>query len=259
MSYSYIGTFVDVKNKKRLASAELNRLKSLNLQSYRCDLKDVHPTGTAKDEDYPEITTDVYYEFVSYYDLEKLSSSNSNHGFFPYRKKDWNKTQNAYYIYEEEYEKRKDELEQYAVRPTLEEYKSFDENSDGIIIVYKKCVRNNNGQWYRREDFEKAEEKITKAYIDKTIELHELKKLKNTNDWFEMSENAKSSYFQEVSDLETAIEDDYQPEFDAIKYILNVFDFLEDTGTPIYNGFGELSYEWSYDDHREIELYIEVD
>ena len=256
MSYSYIGTFVDVKNKKRISSGVLNRLKSLNMYRYRCDLKDIYPTGTAKDEDFPEITSYVYYEYVAYFKKEILDKFI----LYPYRKKEWNKTQNAYFVNEEIYNERKSEFDPYEIKISLEDYKSFDENSSDIVILYEKRVRKNNGQWYRREDFEKAEEKIAKAYIDKTIELHELKKMKNTKDWFEMSEEAKSSYFQDVSDLESAIEEDYRPEFNAIEYILSLFEYLQDDmGTPKYNEFGELSYEWSYDDKREIELYIEVD
>ena len=256
MSYSYIGTFVDVKNKKRISSGVLNRLKSLNMHSYHCDLRDISPTGTAKDEDFPEITNDVYFEYIAYFKKELLDEFT----LCPYRKKEWNKTQNAYFVNEDVYNKLKSKFAPYEIKISLEDYKSFDENSTDIVILYEKRVRKNNGKWYRREDFEKAEEKLAKAYIDKTIELHELKKLKNTKDWFEMSDEAKSSYFQEVSDLEDAINDDYRPEFDAIEYILNLFEYLqEDMGTPKYNEFGELSYEWNYDDGREIELYIEVD
>ena len=255
MSYSYIGTFVDVRNHKILESATLNILKSLNMHAYHCDLRDIAPTGVGKSEDYPEITKDVYYEFVSYYKKEVRNGIS----LWPYRRKDWNKTQNAFFLEEEIYEKCKDVLEPYAVKPTLEEYKSFDENNDDIIILYVKRVKNNNGQWYRRKDFEAAQEKITRNYIDKVVELRELKKLKNTKDWFEMSEEGRSNYYEEVNDLECAIEDDYKPELDAIEYILNVFDFLQDTGTRVFNEFGELIYEWDYDDHREIELYIEVD
>ena len=255
MSYTFIGTFVDVKNKRRIASAELGRLKSLNTHRYACDLKDIHPTGTAKDEDYPEITMDVHYEYISYFKKELLDKFSLNH----YRKKDWNKTQNAYFVDENFYNEHKEEFAPYEIKVTLEDYKSFNENSTDIVILYEKRIRKNNGQWYRKEDFEKVEETLGKTYIDKIIELHELKKLKNTKEWFEMSEDAKNSYLSEVGYLEEAINEYHEPEYNAIEYILNIFDFLEDVGTPVYNEFGELRYEWNYDDKREIELYIEVD
>lgn len=254
MSYSYLGTFVDVENHRKIITADISRLKSLNQYSYHCDLKDIHPTGTAKDEDYPDITTDIYYEYIAYFKKDILDKFT----LCPYRKKDWNKTQNAYFVNEDVYNERKSELEPYEIKLSLEDYKSFDENSSDIIILYKKVVKKNDGQWYRREDFEKVEKALKDNYLNKVLELHDLKKLRNTKEWFEMSEKAKNSYLEEVSYLESSIEEDYEPEYNAVEYILSVFDLLEDEGLPAPNEFGEVSYEWSYDDKRKIELYIEV-
>lgn len=258
MSYSYLGTFVDVKNHRKIITADISRLKSLNQYAYKCDLKDICPTGKAKDEDYPDITTDILYEFVSYYDREKLFKSGIKINIQPYRKKEWNKTKDAFYVTEEEYEKYKEAMEPYAVNPSLEELKTFDEDDKGIIILYKRYKKKNDGQWYRAADFEKVEKALKDTYQSKVLELHELKKLRNTKDWFEMSEEAKNSYLEEVSYLESAIEEEYEPEYEAVEYILSIFSFLEEEGLPVPNEFGEISYEWSYDDNREIELYIEV-
>ena len=246
MSYGFLGTFVDVHNKRVLFTAELNRLKSLNLRG----------TGTAKDEDYPDITTDVYYDYVGYYKKEILESGII---FYPYRKKEWNQTKNAYYLSEMVIGGNIGLLQAYEIRPSLDELTTFNEDNDDIIILYAKKIKKNGGQWYRYDDFSNAEEKIKEEYFKKRDELIELRKFRNTKEYFEMSEEGKNSYLSEVSYLEESVEDS-EWEYLSIEYILNVFDFIkEDVGYPKTNEFGEKSYEWYYDDKRNVELYIEVD
>lgn len=255
MSYGFLGTFVDVKNKRVIMTAELDRLKALNLQRYACVLKDITPTGTANDEDYPDITNDVYYDYVGYYRPNILENAL---GFTPYRKKEWNKTKNAYYLYEDVVEANKTLLSKYEIKPTLEELQTFNEDGDDIIILYARKTKNNGGSWYRYSDFSKAEEKIKEEYFKKRDELNELRKLRNTKDYFEMSEDGKNSYLSEVGYLEESLEE-YESEYQAIEYILNIFEFFkEDVAYPSINNFDEKSYTWYYDDKREIELYIEV-
>lgn len=255
MSYGFLGTFVDVKNKRVLFTAELDRLKSLNMRRYACDLKDIIPHGTAKDEDYPDITTDVCYEYVGYYAPKILENVL---GFVPYRKKEWNKTKNAYYLPEDVIETNKVLLSNYEVRPTIEELTTLNEDSDDIIILYAKKVKNNGGCWYRYEDFHQAEDKIKEEYFKKRDELRDLTKLRNTKEYFEMSEEGKNSYLSEVGYLEESVEE-CELEYLAIEYILNIFDFIkEDIAFPKTNEFGEKSYVLSYEDKRDIELYIEV-
>ena len=255
MSYGFIGTFVDVKNKRVIATADLDRLKSLNLRSYACDLKDIMPTGTAKDEDYPDITTYVSYEYVGYYKPRILENVL---GFTPYRKKEWNTTKNAYYLPEDVIDINASLLEKYELNPTIEEIKTLDENGDNIIILYSRRVKRNNGQWYRQDDFLNVEEKITNEYFKKRDDLNDLKKFRNTKEYFEMSEDGKNSYLSEVEYLEESL-DEYKYEYEAVEYILHVFEFLmDDMANVSTDNFGEKKYEWSYDDKREIELYIEV-
>ena len=256
MSYSYIGTFVDVKNKKRIITADLSRLKAINLHSYRCDLRDVSPSGTAKDEDYLDITHDVIYDYAAYYRKEVVDNVEVN--FVPYRKKDWNKDFNAFFITEEEYEANKDTLATYEIQLSVKEMAEFDESREDIIILYKKKVKKNDGVWYRLADFKKAEDKIKSEYLNKRDELHNLRKLRNTKEWFEMSEEARNNYLEEVGYMEESLEE-LECEYDAITYILNIFEFLqEDMGYPDKNEFDEVNYIWQDKDNREIEVYIEV-
>ena len=258
MGYGFIGTFVNIKNKQVIATVNLDRLKSLNMTRYDCDFEDISPSGTAKDEDYPDITSYAYYEYVSYYKKE-IFDKFPNVEFKQYRKKEWNKTANAYYVEEAVYNEKKDEFEAYAVRPSMEELlHCFNENDESIIILYKKEIRKNRGMWFKYSDFANAEEKIKKEYFDKRDELRDLKKLRNTKEWFEMSEDGKNSYLSEVNYLEEDIEE-YEWKYNAIEYIIAIFDlFKEDTAVVTKNEFEELDYQWSYDDKREIELYIEV-
>lgn len=258
MSYGFLGTFVDVKNKRILFTAELDRLKSLNERAYSCELKNIYPTGTAKDEDYPDVTTDVMYEYVGYY-KQNVIPELAHLGFDTYRKKEWNRTNKAYYLPEDVIGSNADILSAYEVKPAMEELTTFNEDSDDIIILYAKRIKNNNGSWYRYEDFSQAEEKIKSEYFKKLEELYDLKKIRNTKEYFEMSENGKESYLSEVSYFEDLVEE-CKWEYDAIEYILHIFDFIkEDIGFQKVNEFGEKSFDWYYDDNRDVELYIEVD
>lgn len=257
MSYSYLGHFVDVKNKRVIASADVSILKSLNEHSYACDLKDITPTGSANDDDYTALTKTIYYEFISYYKASIITDF-PELNFVSYRKKDWNKTKNAYFIEENVYKENKERLSEYEVKPTIEEMTTFNEDSDDIIILYEKSIKSNDGKWYRYSDFANAEEKIKEAYFKKRDEFNELKKLRNTKDYFEMSEDGKNSYLEEIGYMEESVEE-YESEYYAIEYITSIFNFFkEDVGFAKFNEFGEIKYAWYYEDKREIELYIEV-
>lgn len=257
MSYSYIGTFVDVKNKKRIVSADVSVLKNINERAYSCDLRDITPTGIAKDEDYPEITKDYIYEYVGYYKTEVADKTGIP--LSPYRKKEWNKTLNAFYVTEEQLEANKEAIAPFELKPSFEELKSFDESRKDIIVLYVQHIRSCNGQWYRQEDFKKVEPAFKREYEDRKETLRGLKAFRNTKDWFELSEEGKESYFEELSSAEEMY-DDAEISYNTLEYILNIFEFLkEDVGYPQVNEFKERSYLWEYEDKREIELYIEVD
>ena len=258
MSYSYIGKFVDVKNHRHIINSDISILKNLNELSYSCSLRGIEPTGTAKSDDYPELTRETVYSYVSQYHSEILKDENLSKFLSAYYKKDWNNELDAYYVEEDALEQNADAFVKYSVIDGETDGEADGEYvSADYVLIYVKKIRKVDGAWYRKEDFEHAESKIKSQYFEKYDELKKLKSLRNTKDWFEMSEEARNNYFSEVDYLEEALEE-AEWSYNAITYILNVFSFLEDEGRVELNEYGEENWIWSYDDKRKIEVFIEV-
>lgn len=257
MGYSYIGKFVDIKNRRRIINADLSFLKSLNERSYDCELGDITPTGRAKNEDFPDVTSDYEYSFVGYYKSGIINNEDFWKYLHRYIRKDWNKTVDAYFVEEIDLDELSEKMEPYCVKPSINELAKFDEKASGVVILYAKKKTDLHGYWYKKSDFEAQKDKYEKKFFDAYDRLEKLRSLKDTKDWFEMSDNARENYWEDFNYAESDL-NELRYEYEAIANIINIFEFLEDEGIEKINEFGEASYTWEYNDKREIELFIEV-
>jgi hypothetical protein len=98
-----------------------------------------------------------------------------------------------------------------------------------------------------------------KEYEEKKTRLNKLKSLKDTKEWFEMSEKAQNNLLSEIGWAEEDLQD-IEWKYWSIQKMVNVLDFIEeDVGFMYTDETGATGYTWKYEDKREIEVYIEVD
>ena len=256
MSYSYIGHFVDVNNHKKVVSADVSFLKNINERAYGCNLNGVSPHGTAKSEDYPDITTEACYTWVGYFYRSILNEKYSIYS--KNRDNEGRDIVHGYFIDAENYNK--EEFTSKLINVSYEELfkPTFWEEHPDVISLYVKKVKNVDGEWYSFDDFRNAEEKIKNKYLEALKRVNKLEELKNTKDWFEMSDTAQEKYFDELDYAKEELEE-ADINYWTIEKILSIFEFLqEDAAETSKNEFDEVNYKWEYDLHRKIEVFIEV-
>ena len=258
MSYSLIGKFVDVKNKRRIMDAELDFLKNLNDTRYSCRFADVESSSTTNDDDFPDVTTYIEHDYVGYYNRKIMQTQWAGQNFREYIKPHSNPGL-GYSVDKAFFEDHRADFEMFVVSPTVEEMmKGFDEKSD-IICVYTRKDAKSGGIWYKQEDFEKGKEIIEKHYNEILEKKQKLDAIKYSKDWYEMSEKARNEFLEDYSYIEEDLED-AQWKVWSVNKIINILDFFnENYGERVVDVYGETSYVWNYDDKRQIEVYIEVD
>ena len=260
MGYSLIGHFVDVKNKKRMVSADLGFMKNLNERRYSNEFEGINATGKTKDEDYPEITEYTYTEFQGYYQKSVIDDPELK-GNFVIKEKTHKEGINGYCFDKAFIEEHKETFEKYEVHPSLEEMVkggTEDFNKKTVLLYYRE-TKKNNGTWFKSSDFTGSEEKFKKEYEEKKSRVDKLKSLKDTKEWFEMSEDGRNNCLEEINWAEEDLQD-AEWKYWSIQKMNHIIDFIcEDVGFPYKDETGSTRYMWNYDDKREIEIYIEVD
>ena len=236
--------------------AEIDFLKNLNERRYACELEDVESTSSQNINDYPEFNRNRYTVYKGYYNKELLNEG------IPYIKKemDDNNGKIGYYFEKEDIDANEELFEKYYIELkslSIDELMKGNEPDDSIsvwVIGDEKV----SGVWYRIEDFEKAEPIIKKKLDNLKEKLDRLKALQFTKDWYEMSDDAQSRVVEDIS----YAEGDYEEcvwKYDSLKKIINIMDFLQNNvAYPYLNELDIERYVWSYDDKREIELFVEV-
>jgi len=258
MSYTLIGHFVDVKNKKVICSAELGFMKILNSMRYSNEFDDVIPTGKTKDSDYPEITQYTDCEFLGYFKKEFLDDTKFYGSYKEKTRNDIRSEVKSYVFLQGMYDGIKNEVKEYIVNLPFNEISSPDFN-EKYILLYNSEIKASNGTWFGASDFKDVEEKLKSEYFSKKERVQKLNSLRDTKDWFEMSDDARNNVLEEIGYAEEDFEETGYKYESAVK-INNILDFIQsDLGFRYINGDGETRYEWNYDDDREIEIYIEVD
>ena len=259
MSYSLIGHFVDIKNKKRIVSAELGFMKNLNTMRYSNEFEGITATGVTKDEEYPDITMYTYTEFNGYYSKGVLEDPLLKDSFI--KKNTTHREGVEGFVFDKDFiEKNKETFEKYEQHPSFEEmvHKSDDFDSKYVMVYYRE-TKKNQGTWFKASDFDGVEDKYKKEFYDRKSRVDKLNAMKDTKDWFEMSEDARNNFLEELSYAEDDLQD-AEWKYWSIQKMNNIIDFIkEDVGFPYKDETGSTRYKWNYDDNREIEIYIEVD
>lgn len=260
MSYTLIGHFVDVKNKKLICSAELGFMKNLNTRRYSNDFDGIDPTGTADGKEYPFLTEYRSSSFIGYYRKEFLDDE-SIKGLYKEKVNNEISTEADSYVFlEGEYDSCKDYIKKYEAKLSVSEImEKKSDFRDNYIILYASEVTEVNGKWFKASDFLGVQDKLRNEFFEKKSRLDKLNSMKDTRDWFEMSESARNNLIEEIGyakeDLEEA-----EWKYDSIVKMNNILDFIsEDLGFRYVDEDGCTRYKWYYDDNREIEVYIEVD
>ena len=258
MSYSLIGKFVDVKNKKRIIDAELDFLKNLNDTRYSCRFSDITSSSKTKDDDFPDVTTYVEHNYIGYYKREVMETDWAKGAFYKYNKP-YGNPGIGYTVEKKFFEEHDSDFKEFEVRPTVEEMmKGFDADSNTICLYTRENART-SGIWYTASDFEKGKEIIEKEYNELLEKKRKLDALKYSKDWYGMKEAAKNEFLEDYGYLSEDLEDAEWKVW-SINKIINILDFMNDNvGFRQVDEYGETSYVWNYDDERQIEVYIEVD
>jgi hypothetical protein len=259
MSYSLIGHFVDVNNKKVIVSAELGFMKNLNSRRYSADFEEIDSTSKTKMEDYSEITTYIYTDFQGYYKKDILED--------PFFKQMFTVKNNTFrngepgYVFDKDFiEKHKEDFEKYSMSPSLEDLvNKSDELKEKAVIVYYRETKETSGIWYSMKDFEDAVPNIRKEYEEVKARLAKLEGMKDTYEWFKLDENAQNNILEEIGWVKEEVEDK-EWKYDSIVKMTNILDFIKhDVGFKYVDEDGSTKYNWYYDDNREIDVFIEVD
>lgn len=260
MSYSLIGHFVDVKNKKVICSAELGFMKNLNERRYSNDFEGVTPTGTAHDEDYPEITRYRSIEFIGYFKKSFLDDDEFYGAYKEKIRKEMNTEAKAYVFLDGKYEPQKEKLEKYSANLSLNELMNKGDDFDKkYILLYRSEIKDSGGTWFKASDFAGVQDSIKKDYEEKKARFSKLNSMKDTKEWFEMSETGQNNLLEEISYISEDLED-VEWKYDAIVKMNNILDFItEDLGFRYNDEDGCTRYSWKYNDNRDVEIYIEVD
>lgn len=251
MSTSIRGTFVDVRNKEVLCTAWLDYLKRLNITG-RFGGMDVVPTGTAKSEDFPSVVTSVESDFDGYIRIEALSDETLK-GLLT--KKPCGGMKNSVIIEEDDLEAAEDIIDSYRFTPTKEWLNSTEGDSkkyDDIASLFIRKSRECHGQWYRAEDFVVARTKADAEVAEKSARYYKLTLMKDTKEWFEMSDEARGNLYNEIEWAKEAMEDAMY-DAESLREIIAVMGFLSDMKN-VDDTIGDDTEHLE----RTVEVYIEV-
>lgn len=255
MGYSLIGHFVDVRNKKKLFTCDLDYLKVFNEMRYSCEFDKIIQTSTTVSSDFPFVTNRRYVEILGYYDPAILDDPELSMCFkkttYRYINED------AVYIIDEGVsESRGDVIAKYKI--DLWKKKSEDESFSNYIAILENRVGETTGIWYRQDDFERAKSDIEKSYFEKKDRVAKLESMKDGYEWFKMDDKSKENYYESLEeakeDLELA-----ECEYESITKINNIFSFI--SREVVFDSVDEngISHSvWYFDDNRDVEVYIEV-
>jgi len=260
MSYSLIGHFVDVKNKRIFFSGDVSFLKNLDCRRYSAQFSDITATGGKYKDNFQDIIVDYVIDFENYYDKEILDNPEIIKGLISgYKPESYKPSERINYVVDETFLKEhKSVFEEYKLSPSIEETLNGFENNENVIPVYLKKKTKVEGLWYKASDFEDAKDKIYKEYEEARKKVEKLESIKYTKEWFEWTEEGRGNLLEELSWANSDLEDKlWQKE--SLDKMLNILDFLkEDLGYRVINQWGQTRYKWNYDEPREIEIFIEV-
>jgi hypothetical protein len=246
MGYGLVGKFIDKTNRKLLGSYDMDFLKNLNDCGYSSTFSDIESTSTTVDSDFPEVTVSKEIIFKSFYKndiLQFLSPKSFQEYTTPWCYQEYD----AYIVNPEVLDSIKDFL--------VDDYTKDKEN---LVAVF--CIEeiNYNGTWYTFKDISDGRDKIQKEYEEAQEEVRRLRNMKNSIQYFEMSENGKNDLLSELKYAEDSLEE-WKWNLDSVNSLYYLFDNL--AHNLYYNSYDEFGVEHisaSWRNKRNVEVFIEV-
>ena len=244
MGYGLTGIFFEPKEKKEILRVDLDFLKCLNDRSYSASFTDIN---------------DVYFEDSQDYNQQLLYRNRIEDGYFrdDILKQDFFKGERAYSLnifpsYEvhmSQYDDHKEDYNKYRVEGV-----SINDMKNVIYITFYS-YEVEKGHWFDYGCFEEARKIITKRYEDAREKLKKLTDQEYTKDWFEMSEDARNRWCEEVSWAQEGLEEE-ETEKEAIDKIVNLYDIVNNNlGIKVKEG----AVDWNHFESRNCRLFIYVD
>lgn len=249
MSYSLLGRIVDTTRKRVLCTADVSFLKNISVMRYSGELENVNNGGKSKIDDYPSIRDYVSCSFYEYLRSDILNEFQ----FEPYVNGDDYGVDCPKFVCDESFiEENYEAIDGYRVIMPV----SDKENSDGLIMLFKREISKVDGMWYTIGDFEKALPKFVSEYEEVKKKIDKITSIRESREWYEMSKEAQGQLLDDLSYLKEDL-DDCRWKKEAVEKIITILDFFqEDVGFTVDGK--ESKIEWPYDDKRNIELFIEV-
>ena len=260
MSYDIRAKFVNIKTKEIVATGSFNVVKNLLERNYSLDMEHVISTSKTDSADFPNVTEWYTKDYIDSYKKEALKIE----GF-----KDKIKlcqipggVEPSYLIDDVDFEAYKEALEPYKLSRD-DVFKRFVEYKDKKTEEYDYFALNvrknepSRGQWFKLGDFVNALP-IYKNEYEKSLEKYwKLKVMKDTPAYFEMSDSARSRFFDELQfaeeDLEYA-----QSNYESINKVIDILSFFnQEMCKECVNELG-LSYT-DCEDKGEIEVFLSGD
>lgn len=243
MGYTLVGHFVDVQNKKEIASAYLDFMKNLNEVRYSCEFEHVFSSSNVRSDEYPDVTSYKSMEMFGYYKSDVLNDPDLKDAISEHNSNFNKNTYGRDFEYEVDevfFEKNKDKFQKYEI-PVFEL-----KDNETYVTLGCMTTEQRNGIWYTAADFENAATAYLKEYDKATERFNKLNALNNTKDYFEMSENAKNEFLSELSFAEEAVSD-AKCRYECICKMNNIMDFMS----------SDFIIHDSYYGMRDIEVFVE--
>lgn len=261
MSYSLFGRFIDVKNKKILAEGYIDFMKNVSDMRYSARFDGVEPDFKIKTEDFSDLFELYESQFVMYSSKEILDDEvfvkNSHRWRFTEKGKVVEKYKNII-LDEDFYEENKDHMTEFNVKLDLKSMFDNDAKKDDIITISVKKRESVSGTWYTYDSFTELLKQLTLELKEKRESVDALNKIRLSAEYYNMSEEGRSNF---ISDLEYEKEDldDLQYKVDSVNKLLNIFEFFSsDMCFEGEDSDGIRVLNTSYEDGREVELFVEV-
>lgn len=262
MGYSLFGRFVDVKNKKVVLEGYFDFMKNLSEMRYSSRFEGVSSSSKTSTEEFKDIFDSTAADFVSYAPASILDSEiflDNSQRWRPAKENLYrNSTVPNVILDEDFYEENKDFINEFNASLGLRDMLSdFTSNGDVVLLRVKKRLEI-EGTWYKKEDFEEVAEKVKAEFEAKKESVQKLKDMRTSPQYYEMSEEGKNSFLSDLGFEEDELED-LQFKVWAINKLMNLFEFVkEDLCFEEKDSDGIRKLISSYDDNREVELFIEV-
>lgn len=244
MSYSLIGKFVC--GEKITAICDFNFLKPLNDRAYASTFSDVEgtPVGNERIED---VTVEREGRFIGFYD-SRLLDYFANKGLKYNKYESIDSFDKSYIIDNLDGKFDKESISMYEVNPTEEKR----------IRLYTLENIFNKGTWYTLQDISEGRKNIRRNFLEANTEVARLRQMKNSIDYFKLSEESKNSLLSELGYAEESLSEQ-KTQLEAIDKVYHIFDTIENHLYYTFKDeFGIRHYQMAADRKDNVKLFIEV-